>query len=164
MSWTKRQLVDAAHEELGLASYTFDITPEEQQAAVRRLDALMATWGIIGIRIGYNATLDPLDADPDQASGVPDWANEAIFLALARRVAPSFGKIVSQETKTNGKFAYDAMLSRITATPPSMQYVSNLPSGAGNRRTSIYQPFVVPPADRLTAGPDSLLEFNGPTS
>lgn len=161
--FTKRQLINAAFEEIGLASYTFDMSPEELQSAVLRLDALMATWGTVGIRIGYNATLDPLNSDPDQDSGVPDWANEAIFLALARRIAPSFGKLVSQDTKTNGKFAYDAMMSRITATPPQMQYVGALPAGAGNRRRR-YTPFLPPPVDRLTAGPDGLLEFNGPTS
>jgi len=57
---SKRQLIDAAFEELALAGYTFDIDPDEQLSALRRLDSMMATWGGpgIGIRIGYNATID----------------------------------------------------------------------------------------------------------
>mgnify|MGYP000518919073 CR=1 FL=1 len=44
MSYTKRQFVIAAFEEIGLASYTFDITDDELSSACRRLDAMMAEW------------------------------------------------------------------------------------------------------------------------
>ena len=53
MSWTKRQFINAALEEIGLASYVFDIQPEELESALRRLDAMMADWNAKGIRIGY---------------------------------------------------------------------------------------------------------------
>ena len=164
MSWTKRQLAESAFEEIGLAGYVFDIKEAELQAAVLRLDSLMATWGVVGLRLGYNGTLNPLDADPNQLSGIPDWANEAVFLALCRRIAPSYGKVVSQYTKANAKFAYDAMLNKVMANPPEMQFQHHTPAGAGNRFRRNISPFLPPPVDRLTAGPDSLLEFNGPTS
>jgi hypothetical protein len=54
MSYTKRQFVDAAFEEIGLASYVFDLTTEELlPRLVRRLDAMMAQWNAKGIRLGY---------------------------------------------------------------------------------------------------------------
>ena len=36
MSWTKRQIVEQALEELGLASYVFDMQPEQVESAKRK--------------------------------------------------------------------------------------------------------------------------------
>jgi hypothetical protein len=161
VSLTKRQLIDMAFEELGLAGYVFDITPEEQQSLVRRLDMMMATWGITGIRLGYNATQDPLNSDPDQDSGLPDWANEAVYLNLAVRSAASFGKNLARSTVSAAKMAYDTVNARCTVLADQpMQPMANLPIGAGYK--SRWRPYVTPPLDLLTTGPDSLLDFNGP--
>ena len=48
MGWTKRQFVAQAFEEIGLASYVFDLTPEQLQSALRRLDTMMAAWNALG--------------------------------------------------------------------------------------------------------------------
>jgi hypothetical protein len=53
MGYTKRQFISAAFEEIGLASYVFDLQPEQLQSALRRLDAMMADWNAKGIRLGY---------------------------------------------------------------------------------------------------------------
>mgnify|MGYP003525752305 CR=1 FL=1 len=53
MGWTKRQFVTQAFEEIGLAAYVFDLTPEQLQSALRRLDSMMASWNAKGIRLGY---------------------------------------------------------------------------------------------------------------
>ena len=53
MGWTKRQFIEQAFEEIGLAAYVFDLTPEQLQSALRRLDAMMAGWNTNGIRIGW---------------------------------------------------------------------------------------------------------------
>lgn len=160
--YTKRQLIDAAFEELGLAAYAFDTSPEEQGTAIRRLDSMMALWDVKGIRIGYALTVDPDAADPDQMSGLPDWANEAVFLNLAVRLAPGFGKTVPRTTSAPAKDAYDTLLAKVMSNPPQMQ-PNVLPAGAGNRRyRGSMSPFLRRPVDLLTAGPDSLLEFDGP--
>ena len=42
MSWTKRQIVEQALEELGLASYVFDMQPEQVESAkviIERMEA-----------------------------------------------------------------------------------------------------------------------------
>lgn len=161
MSWTKRQLVNAAFEELALAGYVFDITPDEQQAAVRRLDSMMATWGgVIGIRLGYNATTNPDDSDPDQESGLPDWANEAVYLNLAIRLSAGYGKPVANATKAIAKQAYDMVLGRC-ASIPEMQPMGNMPIGAGFKRRYAPNPFAGPTPGRLTTGEDGELTFNG---
>ena len=44
MGWTKRQLLSQAYEEIGLANYVFDIQPEQEMSALRRLDAMVQSW------------------------------------------------------------------------------------------------------------------------
>lgn len=163
MSWSKRLLVNMSFDDLALAGYVFDLTPDEMQSAVLRMDAMMALWGIQGIRIGYNATVDPNDADLDQDSGIPDWANEAVYKGLAVRTAHSFGKMIQPSLAVAAKQAYDALLSQCAAFPPEMQFKGNLPVGAGWKlRNGGSAPFIQPPTDLLTTGPDGLLDFNGP--
>jgi hypothetical protein len=131
MGYTKRQFVTAALEEIGLASYVFDLQPEQLQSALRRLDALMADWNGKGIRLGYPLPSSPQDSDLDEESNVPDAANEAVILNLAIRLAPSYGKQVAIETKASAKQGYDVLLQRATV-PPQQQLPGSLPSGAGN--------------------------------
>ena len=38
MSYSKRQIVEQAFEELGLATYVFDMTPDQFDSALKRLD------------------------------------------------------------------------------------------------------------------------------
>ena len=140
MSYSKRQFVEAAFEELGLASYVFDLTPESLQSAVRRLDAMMAAWDANGIQIGYPLSLNPENADLDADTNVLAQANEAIILGLAIKLAPSYGKVVAQDTKAGAKAGFDALL-KLAAMPMPAQYPSTLPTGAGNLRAGILRPF-----------------------
>ena len=43
MGWTKRQLVDDAFGTIGLSGYVFNLSPDQKQAALRKLDAMRAT-------------------------------------------------------------------------------------------------------------------------
>lgn len=159
MGWTKRQFVTQAFEEIGLAAYVFDLNPEQLQSGLRRLDSMMATWNAKGIRLGYPLPSSPQDSDLDEQTNVPDSSNEAIYLNLALRFAPSFGKTPSVDTKATAKAAYDNLLS-IAAMPMEMQLPGTLPVGAGNKPWNIDQPFVNPPVDPLLAGQDGEIQFN----
>lgn len=159
MGWTKRQFVTQAFEEIGLATYVFDLSPEQLQSGLRRLDSMMATWNTKGIRLGYPLPSSPQFSDLDAESEVPDSANEAIYLNLAIRIAPSFGKTPSVDTKATAKAAYDNLLS-VAAMPVEMQLPGTLPVGAGNKPWNIDQPFVNPPVDPLLAGQDGEIQFN----
>jgi hypothetical protein len=130
--WTKRQLCNEAFAELGLASYEFELTPEELQSAVRRLDSMMAEWQQRGINLGYSLPGSPDGSDLNADSGLPDYAASAVYLGLACKLGPQFGKTVTQETKTAAKAAYDPLLWA-AAMPTQQQYPSTLPVGAGNR-------------------------------
>jgi len=134
MSWTKRQFVNQAFIELGLASYQFDLSAEDLQTALRQLDAMMAAWNAIGIRVNYPLPGYPDSSDLDDETGVPDAANEAIYANLAIRIAPSFGKIVSVDTKLQARNAYNALASKF-AQPGERKLPPNTPIGAGYRTT-----------------------------
>lgn len=161
MSFTKRQIIEAAFGELALAGYVFDISPEEMMAAVGRLDMMMALWGKVGQRLGYSATLDPLAADPDQDSGLPDWSIEPVVLNLAIRLAAGYGKALARSTTAIAKQGYDLLCAQ-TVSVPQMQPMGNLPIGAGFKNRWRPAPFANQPADRLTTGQDGLLDMNGP--
>lgn len=160
MAYTKRQFVEAALTEIGLASYVFDIQPEQLEYARRRLDAMMADWNGKGLRLSY-----PIPASPEQGSlaeetNVPDSANEAVILNLAVRLAPSYGKQIMPDTRLLAKTAYDTVLQRATA-PIELQFPDTLPSGAGNKYwRDADDPFMPTPVDPVLTGPEGILEFD----
>jgi len=134
MSWTKKQIIEQAFEEIGLASYIFDLTADQLQSALRRLDLLVGSWLAKNIRISYPLPTNPQDSNIDQEIDVPIQFNEALVLNLAVRLAPSYGKALTPETKANAKLMYDQLLVE-AAAPIEQQYVKTLPLGAGYKRT-----------------------------
>jgi hypothetical protein len=130
MGWTKRQFIAAAFEEIGLADYVFDLSPDQIQSALVRLDAMVG--GLKGIFIHWPFSASPTDSNLDTDTRCPDYAIEAIFLNLAIAVAPSYGKVLSQDTKTNAANAYDTVVTWSTSLPPTRQTPAML-SGAGNK-------------------------------
>ena len=127
MSYTKRQLIDAAMNEIGLASYAFDLLPEQRENALRRLDSMMAEWNTRGLRLGYPVSDNPDDSDIDANSNIPDAAWEAVITNLAIRVAPSYGKQINVATATTARHALNTILAR--ASMPSEMKLPSMPSG-----------------------------------
>lgn len=160
MGWTNQRLIDAAFAEIALANWDWDITPEERQYALDRLQGMMGTWSGQGVTLPYAFGGD-LDAD----SNLPLQANEATYLNLAIRVAAGKGKSLAQSTKTTAKQAYDSMLVWIAHQQvQAQQFRSGTPSGAGNR--SNYglgrRAFLPPPdTDPLQNSATDGLTFNG---
>ena len=112
-SWTKRQIVDEALDEIGISSYDFDSTAYNLQSALRRLDSMMAIWidlGIIFEPDEYPYFSDPTLSDLDQDTNAPGEAISAMFLNLAVRLAPGYGKDVSRETKISAKISFNNLL------------------------------------------------------
>lgn len=132
MSYTKGELASAALEEIGIAEYEFDITPVMRQSVIRRMDMMMAEWGARNIRLSYPVTKSPAP-DPDQEANIPDWAGEAVVTNLAIRIAPSYMKQVSPETKAVARNAYTTLCG-VFSKPIEMQLPS-IPKGAGYKST-----------------------------
>lgn len=160
MAWTKRQFITQAFEEIGLAAYVFDLTPEQLQSALRRMDAMIGGWNANGVRISYPLPSNPEDSALDADSGVPDFANEAIYLGLAVRLAPSFGKTVSPETKAFADMAYSNMANQVAIPTPERQLPQTMPRGAGTKPwRNFNNPFVNRPQDTILAGSDNPIDF-----
>lgn len=159
MGYTKRQYIEEAFTELGLADYVFNLTAQELATALRRLDAMMAEWNARGIRLGYPLPLSPQQSDLDEQTGVPDRANEAIIANLAIRIAPSYGKQPLPGTLSTAREAYGAVVA-IAAQPNEMQFPNTMPAGAGNKPWT-YQgnPFLPRPAEPVLAGQDGPIDY-----
>ena len=160
MSYSKRQFVEAAFAEIGMAGYVFDLQPQDLEQALRRLDAMMAEWNAKGIRLGYPLPSSPQFSDINAESEVPDSANEAIITNLGMRLAAGYGKAVMPQTMMVAKQAYNTLLARATF-PVQQQLPGTMPAGAGTKPWRVYDnPFIRPPVDPLQVGPDGVLELN----
>ena len=158
MSWTKKQFCEEAFGELGYANYDFMLSDDQLKIALRKLDAMMATWNFKGIRVSYPLPDSPEDSSLDTKTDVPDSANEAIYTNLAIRLAPSIGKVASRDTKVSAKLAYNTLLGLFTE-PNNMQF-NKLPSGQGNkswRQTN--GTFLPSPEDPLETNIDGILDI-----
>lgn len=160
MSWTKRQFVEQAFEELGLAAYVFDLTPEQLDSACRRMDAMVAGWAANGVRIAYPLSTSPNTTSLGSDTGVPDYCNEAIYLGLACRLAPSFGKVVSQETKMFADMAYSNMANQVAIPTHERQMPQTMPRGQGTKPwRNFNNPFVYAPQPAVDAGSDGPIDL-----
>jgi hypothetical protein len=146
MSWTKRQFCETALEEIGITADVLESDPGLLESARKRLDAMMAEWNGRGIRVGYPLAGSPGDGDLDAVTAVPDMANEAIYTALAVRIAPTYGKTPMPETKATAARGYQVLCSR-AAFPRQRQMPADMPLGAGNK--PILDRYVRPPIDPL---------------
>lgn len=155
--WTKRQFIEQAFSEAGLAGYAFDLQPEQLETALRQLDAMMAGWAVKGIRLGWPVPADPSASSLNQVVSVPLAANEAIYLNLAIRIAPGFGKTVAIETKNNAKDALEFLMAA-AAHPIERVYPGGLPSGAGNKNRQSGN-FMYPSDPELPNGVGGLLDY-----
>jgi hypothetical protein len=156
---TKRELVDGAYAELGLAEYVFDLQPEEIGTALHKLERMMSGWDSLGIRLGYAFAVTPKQADGNDDACVPDWAEEGIITNLAVRLAPTVGKSASAETRINARQQYNTLLVG-NYEIPQMQYPRQMPIGTGNRRNVKNQTYFAP-VERTTTTHDAILEPSG---
>jgi hypothetical protein len=150
MPWTKEDLIKEAYSELGMADFYYDLDPEQIQSAARKMEAMIAEWGL---RIGYNGSADPNNIDINADSGLPDSANAAVYMNLAVRLARSVGKQIARELKVDAKQAYeDLVVQKIDI--PQKQFTSDTFCGAGNQhilQDTIYMPI---DCDQIVAGND----------
>ena len=131
MSYTKKDIINKAFTEIGLANYVFDLQPEQLQDALESLDLMMADWSGNGINIGYPLSSSSGSTGLNTELTVPDTALRAIYTNLAKEIAPHYGKVLSEDTKAVASRSYKS-LSRKSVTMGKMQ-LDKLPKGAGNK-------------------------------
>lgn len=139
---TKGQIEDMAFEEIGLAGYEFDATPEEQASGLRRLDSLMAMWAGPGmnIEIGYNFPHTVGTSDRADASGIPDFALDGVVITLAQSLMPAIGKTMSAETRARMRTSMNAIWAAFAQRPNRTLPPSTL-RGAGAKPWSTWAPY-----------------------
>jgi hypothetical protein len=159
VAWSKRDIIQQAFTEIGLADYAFDLDPAQFQSALRRLDAMITQWENKGIRLAYPVPVSYANSSLDQSIEGQDTALEALYLNLAMRLAPQFGKTPSPDTKMLAFQAYKTLLA-MSAQPVEMQIDnSRVPAGAGNNAYAdpLY-PFLRQPRRGIAAGDDSEID------
>lgn len=139
---TKRVLVNMAFEEMTLAGYEFDATPEEQASTMRRLDALMAEWATASLDLGYNFPATFGQGDLEDPTNIPDATVNTVIMQLALRSAPSIGKTLSPESR---KALADGMIALRTAYAviPRVSFPDGTVRGSGRSPWGRRWPFIV---------------------
>ena len=156
MSYTKRQFIDAAFTELGMSSHSFELLPDQYSDALVRLDSMLAEWNARGIRIGYNVPSTPGSSTLDDDSYLPDKAWEAVITNLALRLAPSYGKTVSIDTRVAARHALNTLL--VDAAMPVEQQLATIPAGAGYKYLD--RVFFEPDESSLVIGNNTELDLD----
>lgn len=121
----KRALVLDAFAEVALAGYTFDLTPDELQTGLQRLEQMAGDWVIIGLSFGYNLKGMPgADLDDDAFLGLTD-EHAAPYLSLivsnlAKALAGGFGKQCAPSTIETARRTYRNFLAvHASVQPPA---------------------------------------------
>jgi hypothetical protein len=131
---TKRDIIERAMTEMGLAGYEFDPQPDEYSTALHRLDDLMAELGGPGnnMDLGYNFPAQYGGGDIADIAGVPNFSVGALGLLLSQRLMPAIGKDMKRETRVSLSQAMIA-LRAACAVIPNRQLPRTTAIGAGNK-------------------------------
>lgn len=135
---TKRQLVEHAFNECRLNGWEYDITAEEKDRALSRLDALMRELLGRGYDLAYNFPTAIGAGDLDDQLGCPDGAFYGLGTLLAFRLAPTMGKTISAESRVAMQDAMKAVIASAIDPIPTASFAPGTPMGSGNKS---YYPF-----------------------
>ena len=154
MSYTKLELVKGALAEIGLSDYAFDLSAEQIDQALARLDAMMAEWNGRGVRLGYPVAVNPSGLEGSDDSGIPDVAYEAVITNLAVRIAPNYGKAVSAETRATATRGMNTLFTRSARPKPAR--LGAMLAGAGAKSTA---PFLPEQSSEVVMRPEDAVDF-----
>lgn len=135
MGWSKRQILNDAFSEIGMAGYLFDLEPEDLQTALNRLDSFIAQWEADGIYTGYLVVDDPDMIDIDSESGIESGLVLPVIKNLAVEMAPAYGKTPAPKTTGDARKGYSIAL-RTKTVPAKAANVTVTPAGSGVQRNT----------------------------
>jgi hypothetical protein len=134
----KRVLIEMAVQELRLAGYEFNFSPEEYVASLRFLDGIAQLYPLSG----YNQPAVFGEGEVDDASGLYDTDVADFAVMLAEAIAPMVGKTLSPTTIRRVS-ATRIRLNARYAVIPTVGLAPGTPTGSGRRRLTVSRgPFV----------------------
>lgn len=102
----------------------------------------------------------PEDTNINAETNVPDFANEAIYMNLAVRLAPAFGKTVSPEIRLVADTSYSNMVNQAAIPTPERQLPQYMPRGQGTKPwRNVNNPYLNRPEDPILAGSAGPISF-----
>lgn len=135
MTWSKREIIKGAFEEIGLGAFQYDLHPEDYQTALRRLNALVSEWSGAGAQTGYAGNNTPSTDDLDNDSNLPPDAVRGVICGLACDLAPGYGKQPTVKTMTAAQNGRNLMLAKSASDSIPRKQKNNytVPAGAGHK-------------------------------
>ncbi len=141
MSWTKRDIVEDAFGDASLSPNGRNLTPDELQSAMWKLDNMMAGWtedGIVFTPV-YPQPATKTGGSLSSETNAPTYANHAMAINLARLMSWGYGKVLATDLKGEANLAYNVLLGRYMVIPEiSLQ---GMIRGAGDKRRP-FRPFL----------------------
>lgn len=139
----KIDLITSMYAMLRISGITVQPTPQHLQAALFRMEDMMAELeDNYGVCIGYNFEEAP---DANTESGVKRSANQMIASNLAIRLMPDFNKMVPQNLITQASQSISAIISVVAKEKlRQVQAPSRMAVGSGHKFRQRYQRYETP--------------------
>jgi hypothetical protein len=137
---TKGQVIEFTYEDLRLSGYIFDHTADENQAMLKRLDALMRMFRLQKRDIGYNHPSSIGGSDYADIAGFDDGLATSVATILADAMIQGMGKSYTPNfiKKLNAANNYVYVYA---AQNPERVIPVTTPVGAGNKFYNAQLPF-----------------------
>jgi len=129
MTITKSDIVEQAFNELRISGLTVNPSPEDNKLALQVLERMAIAWGNQGLLVSWDKSTYITDPDPQDDSGIEDWALEGFAQNLALKLCPAFGKQAARELYSLAAESKAGLYSADLITQENNAY---LPIGAGN--------------------------------
>lgn len=149
---TKGELANRVLTLLGVNTRTSSAGPEEIDDTLRHLEDWMLANNAVGRRIGWAASTNP---EPDDESGISDWAVMGVSNSMAIYMAPYFEKPVHQSIMMNAALGMQTITMMTVEVQPT-QYPGRFPRGMANQCP--VGPKYYHPTDRISTGGDFLTD------
>lgn len=150
---TKRELASRVLRLLGVNTRFSEANPQEIEDTIKYMEDWMLSNDAVGRRIGWVVSGD--EVNPDEESGIPDWAVMGVTNSVAEMVAPYFNKPVHSSILKNAAIGMQTISSMTVELQP-MQYPRGFPRGTGS--STPYGPKYFHPENRIVTGGDFLTD------
>lgn len=161
----KQDIISRALSEIGVANYIYDLSYDELNSCLNRLDTMVSEWGSRGIHVSYLLHEDMSDSSLTDEIEVPQSSFDAIAYNLAVKISGGlFGVDISPELSAKAKISYDSLRGRNSYPIEVVPDPSFVPSGQGNNwygsyGSSTYNNYTYNFYPYISLGGNSLLDF-----